>query len=74
MPRLPTSHLLYRFAPFRWTLTKLEPFLESFWHIDLPAELSRAAELYGKQIEPLTSKPIFGHFYQVSDYSILIQE
>lgn len=67
---LPTMHLLYRFLPFRWTLTKLEPFLESFWHTDLPGELGRAAELCGKQIEPLTSKPIFGHFYQVSDFHI----
>lgn len=70
---LPTKHLLYRFAPFRRTLTTLEPFLASFWHTDLPYELDRAAALHGKGIKPHSCRPIFNHFYQVSDYNVLNQ-
>jgi len=32
---LPVRHWLYRFPFFRWILTKLEPFLDSFWHEDI---------------------------------------
>jgi len=29
---LPAHHLLYRFPPGRWLITRLEPFLDGFWH------------------------------------------
>jgi len=72
---LPTHHWLYRFAPFRWILGRLEPFLPGFWREDLDKKLMLAAAAHGKQVvrEP-GSASIFGGFYRVVAYRVVLPE
>lgn len=67
---LPTSHWLYRFPPFRWLLTTLEPFLNSFWHENLSALLSEMAALHGKSVQQSWNKSIFSGFYRVTEFKV----
>jgi len=67
---LPTHHWLYRFAPIRWLTTKLEPFLESFWHEDVEALLNEAAAAYKKEVSITSHKDIFSAFYRVTEFTI----
>ena len=67
---LPESHLLYRFPPSRWLITRLEPFLDSFWHEDVLSLLEELAVLHGKQVEIVSHAPIFATFYRVSEFRI----
>jgi len=67
---LPKHHLLYRFLPFRWTLTKLEPFLGSFWEMDLEGELQRLAAEHGKTVTLESKQPIFSGFYRVMEFKV----
>ncbi len=67
---LPTHHWLYRFAPFRWVLTTLEPFLNSFWHDNLPALLNEIGALHGKKVEQSWEKSIFSGFYRVTEFKV----
>jgi len=66
----PVRHLLYRFPPFRWTLTYLEPFLGSFWEMDLEDELQRVAAEHSKAVSLESHKPIFAGFYRVMEFRI----
>jgi ubiquinone/menaquinone biosynthesis C-methylase UbiE len=67
---LPTGHWLYRFAPFRWLLATLEPFLNSFWHDSLPALLNEMAALHGKTVRQSWNNAIFSGFYRVSEFKV----
>ena len=67
---LPTGHWLYRFAPFRWLLTTLEPFLDGFWHDNLPALLNEMASLHGKSVCQSWNSAIFSGFYHVSEFKV----
>jgi len=67
---LPTQHCLYRFPPFRWLLTTLEPFLASFWQLDLESQLRELAAMHGKNISLHWSKSIFSGFYRVSEFRV----
>lgn len=62
------KHLLHRFAPWRWTLEKLEPFLHDFWHSDLHEQLNRLATKQGKQLHASPETPLLGGFYRVMQY------
>jgi ubiquinone/menaquinone biosynthesis C-methylase UbiE len=67
---LPVQHWLYRVGVFRWLLTSLEPFLDSFWHEDVEAQLKTYAALYNKQIECVSQQTVFNNFYRISEYKI----
>jgi len=66
----PTSHWLYRFPPFRRLLTTFEPFLDSFWHDNLPALLDEMAALHGKSVHQIWTKHIFSGFYVVTEFKV----
>jgi len=70
---LPTHHFLYRFAPFRWLLGWLEPFLPGFWHEDLDAKLVAAANRHGKHIKRIGEAVIFSGFYRVIAYRLMAE-
>ncbi len=67
----PQRHWLYRFAPFRWLLGKLEPFLCGFWQEDVTTKLNDAFRQYGKA---MNSEPeieyCFGDFYRIMRFNI----
>lgn len=67
---LPRDHLLYRFAPFRALLTRLEPFLDSHWHEDYPERMAELASQLGRTAHEVWKKDLFGAFYRVSEYRI----
>ena len=67
---LPTSHFLYWFWPCRWITTKLEPFLNGFWHENLTEKLEQHAQKNGKQISLVSHHSIFSGFYRVNRYQI----
>lgn len=67
----PRRHLLYRFAPFRWVLGRLEPFLPGFWREDVAAKLGSALERRGKALagEPHVEL-CFAGFYRVMRFNL----
>ncbi|PIV14543.1 MAG: methyltransferase [Gallionellales bacterium CG03_land_8_20_14_0_80_55_15] len=67
----PRHHLLYRFAPFRWLIGHLEPFLPGFWQEDVTARLSDALRENGKALhgEPHLEY-CFGRFYRVMRFNL----
>jgi len=65
------SHILHRFLPFRWLLTKLEPFLDDFWREDLTGHLDTAAAWQGKKVLETWHRKIFGDFYRVLEYRVM---
>jgi len=65
------SHVLHRFPPFRWMLTKLEPFLDDFWREDLTGYLNKAAAGHGKRVLENWYRGIFGDFYRVVEYRVI---
>ncbi|MDX8394917.1 MAG: hypothetical protein R8K22_00720, partial [Mariprofundaceae bacterium] len=67
---LPKKHCLYRFLPFRWILTTLEPFLSAFWHEDLEAQLKDSAALNEKKISCISQQMIFSNFYRVLEFKV----
>ena len=68
--KLPKHHWLYRFVPMRWLTTKLEPFLESFWHEDVEALLNELGAAYEKEVSITAHKDIFSAFYRVTEFTI----
>lgn len=68
---LPVHHWLYRFAFTRWLLTRLEPFLEGFWHEAMPEFLNIQAGNHGKAVEVLSNTSIFSGFYQVTEFKVM---
>ena len=67
---LPKTHLLYRFPPSRWLITRLEPFLDSFWHEDVLSLLQELAASHGKSVEIVSHTSIFATFYRVTEFRI----
>jgi len=67
---LPYHHLLYRLHPSRWLLTRLEPFLDSFWHEDMHALLTAEAARQGKTLKLVSHSDCFARFYRVADYEL----
>ena len=67
----PQRHWLYRLAPFRWLLGRLEPFLPGFWCEDVSAGLSVAIKENGKTLigEPGVEY-CFAGFYRIMRYSV----
>jgi len=67
---LPTGHIIYRFPPSRWIITKLEPFLDGFWRDDVGAVLNEFGEARDKQAAVQSDERIFANFYRVTEYKI----
>jgi len=63
---LPEKHLLYRFLPTRWVISRLEPFLPDFWQHDIRASLEAALRKYGKHLAAETHSDCFGRFYRTT--------
>ncbi|HEY8887925.1 MAG TPA: methyltransferase domain-containing protein [Gallionella sp.] len=67
----PSRHWLYRFAPFRWLLGHLEPFLPGFWREDVAEKLSSALSQNGKVLD---GEPVvefcFANFYRIMRFNI----
>ena len=67
----PSRHWLYRFAPFRWLLGHLEPFLPGFWREDVAEKLSSALGQNGKALD---GEPVvefcFAGFYRIMRFNI----
>lgn len=66
----PKKHLLWRFPPTRFLLQWLEPFLESFWQVDLMAMLEEHAQRQGKVIRQVDEFHCFFGFYRVSVFEL----
>ena len=67
----PRRHWLYRFAPFRWLLGRLEPFLPGFWQEDVAAKLSGALKRSGKALDGGPAvEYCFAGFYRVMRFSL----
>lgn len=67
----PERHWLYRIAPFRWTICRLEPFLAGFWKEDVAAKLSGALEQYGKALEGEPAvEYCFARYYRVMRFDV----
>jgi len=68
--QLPRRHPLYRFAPSRWLMTRLEPFLDGFWHEELPVLLQECAAAQGKRVELASQTDVFSGFYRVMEFRV----
>lgn len=68
---LPTNHIIYRFPPSRWLITRLEPFLDGFWRDDITAILNARGEACGKRVTIESDERIFANFYRVTKFRIL---
>ena len=67
---LPTKHMLYRFAPSRWLITRLEPFLDGFWRDDIASLLNVYGKVHGKKAVTESDERIFANFYRVTEFRI----
>jgi len=67
---LPVHHWLYRLPFCRWLLTRLEPFLDSFWREDIEARLKTFAPIHHKEIGCVSQQTVFRDFYRISEYKI----
>lgn len=68
---LPSKHILYRFYPSRFILTRLEPFLSGFWDDDILSLLRVLGKPYNKDIEVVSHKLIFFNFYRVTQFRVI---
>lgn len=66
----PHGHWLYRFAPLRWLICALEPFLAGFWREDVPGKLSEAFEQRGKMLGEPDVGHCFGDYYRVMRFDV----
>jgi len=66
----PEKNLLWRLPLTRYMLQRLEPFLESFWHLDLAAMLDEHAKNQGKVIRQVDEFHCFAGFYRVSVFEL----
>ena len=67
----PRQHLLYRFAPFRWLICRLEPFLAGFWQEDVHAKLNEALYQRGKVLAGAPQiEHCFAGFYRVMRFDL----
>ncbi len=67
---LPTKHILYRFPPSRWLITKLEPFLDGFWYDDIVSLLNLYGKNHGKKATINSDERFFADFYRVIEIRI----
>lgn len=68
----PRHHLLYRFAPFRWLLSNLEPFLPGFWQEDVATSLADALRDNGKALSGESHvEYVFAGFYRVMRINVI---
>tara|TARA_R110002110_G_scaffold59726_1_gene168692 strand:- start:179 stop:919 length:741 start_codon:yes stop_codon:yes gene_type:complete len=67
---LPTRHVLYRFPPSRWLITRLEPFLDGFWRDDIAGLLNVCGKVYRKKAVVESDERIFADFYRVTEFRI----
>lgn len=67
----PKKHFLYRFLLSRMLLTKLEPFLESYWEDDILAILRKLGRPFGKGLEVTSHTLIFSGFYRVTEFKVV---
>jgi ubiquinone/menaquinone biosynthesis C-methylase UbiE len=68
---LPRKHVLYRFLLTRWIITRLEPFLDSFWREDIDAMLKESAKRFNKHVKMVSRQNIFASFYSVTEYAVI---
>jgi len=68
---LPTKHMLYRFPPSRWLITRLEPFLDGFWRDDMASLLNLHGKVRGKKAVTESDERIFADFYRVTEFRIV---
>ncbi len=66
----PKKHLLWRLWPTRMVLQWLEPFLESFWHVDLTTMLDEHARRQEKVIRQVDEFRCFSDFYRVCVFEL----
>ncbi len=66
----PRKNLLWRLWPTRMLLQWLEPFLESFWQVDLAAMLDEHAKKQGKVVRQVDEFHCFAEFYRVSVFEL----
>ncbi len=66
----PEKHLLWRFPPTRYVLQRLEPFLKSFWRMDLVATLHKHAHKQDKIIRQVNEFHCFSNFYRVCVFEL----
>ncbi len=67
---LPTKHVIYRFPPSRWLITRLEPFLDGFWRDDIGSLLNVYGKARGKKAVIESDVRIFADFYRVTEFRI----
>ena len=68
---LPEKHFLYRFLLSRLLITKLEPFLESYWEDDILTILREVGRPFGKGVEVTSHTLIFSGFYRVTEFKVV---
>jgi len=66
----PKRNWLWRFRPTRLLLQWLEPFLESFWQLDLLCLLQERAKTQGKVIKQVDEFQCFFGFYRVCIFEL----
>lgn len=67
----PRNHLLYRFIPLRWLLSRLEPFLPGFWQEDVATRLGDALLNEGKSLDGESQiEYCFDRFYRVMRFNV----
>jgi len=68
---MPVRHVLYRVPPLRWVLTRLEPFLASFWHEDIGALANEMSVGMNREVKETWHKDVFASFYRVTEYAVV---
>jgi len=66
----PKNHLLWRFWPTRFIIQWLEPFLKSFWQVDLIEILEKHAMAQGKIVKQIDEFHCFSDFYRVCVFEL----
>jgi ubiquinone/menaquinone biosynthesis C-methylase UbiE len=67
----PGRHWLYRFAPFRWLLGHLEPFMPGFWGENVAEKFSSALSQNGKSMNgEAVVEFCFAGFYRIMRFNI----
>jgi ubiquinone/menaquinone biosynthesis C-methylase UbiE len=67
---LTREHWIHRFAPMRWLVTRVEPWLDSLWREDLAALVQQCARSVGKSAELERRTLIFNGFYRVKQFRV----
>ncbi len=67
----PKRHFLWRFPLTRYLFHRLEPFLESFWKVELMEILDKHARDQGKAVRQIDEFLCFSGFYRVCVYELI---